>query len=216
MRCMKISTALLAVPLCLGALACENPTDTEQPEALTNPPAPSFAHLSEVTLANGCEASPGVTLRRGGKEVVGTELADWINCHDYDGPGSKGVTIRAGDGNDLVVGSQRDDKLFGGKGCDRVEGNDGDDLVDGGPGDDSPDAQGGCNDIPDYAAIGGAAIHIDGGLVGQDGDDEMKGGMGIDFMDGGAGTNTCEGGKGDDSGGFVNCDVCGDPDGDCP
>ena len=54
MRCTKIPTALLAVPLCLGALACENPTETEQLEDLTNPPAPSFSFDVPGDLGNGC------------------------------------------------------------------------------------------------------------------------------------------------------------------
>ncbi len=40
MRCLKISAALLAVPVCVLALACESDTATE--ESLVAPPGPRF------------------------------------------------------------------------------------------------------------------------------------------------------------------------------
>jgi len=43
----------------------------------------------------------------------------------------------------------------------------------------------------------------------------VKGGPGNDRLDGGGDTDMCEGGPGVD-GPFVDCEECGDPDGDCP
>ena len=207
MRGLKISTALLAVPLCLGALACENPIDTEQPDALSNPPAPSFSfHTGPVPLGNGCldVLDSGVTTRKGGKEVVGTDFYDYIDCRLYNLPGSKGVTVKAGKGNDWVIGSPRDDDLSGGMDCDRVVGLNGNDVVDGGPGNDSGLGLGGC-----FVTVG-----VLGGLFGGNGADLVKGGTGNDFISGSPGPDVCEGGKGSDS--FNLCDECSDPDGDCP
>ena len=192
---MKSRLALLAVPFL--ALAC---SDAEQPEALTNPPAPLF----QIALGNGCfdVLETGVTTRRGGREVIGTDGNDEIDCNLYDLPGSKGVIVKAGDGSDLIIGSIFDDQLFGGKGCDRVEGNLGNDVVDAGP----------DNDNGDCTFDAGATI---GGAYGQEGDDLVKGGKGDDFLDGSGGTNVCEGGKGDDEIVLANCAVCSDPDSDC-
>ena len=205
MRYMKISTALLAVPLCLVALACENATDTGQPEALTNPSGPSDAHDDQsddgfpFTLANGCLTTVGVTQSAGGRVVRGTAGDDAINCNDYNGV--RGVTVFAGDGNDLIVGSMRNDRLFGGRGCDRVEGGlGGNDLVVGGPGNDNN----GCV-VPDYAnADPSIPVHIPGGLFGGPGDDLVIGGPGDDDLNGGDGTDRCFGGPGTNT--FIQCD----------
>jgi len=76
---MKSRLALLAVPFL--ALAC---SDTGQPEALTNPPAPSF---TMSLLPNMCDVSAGVIQRKGGMEVVGTDGGDHIDCSGYVAPG---------------------------------------------------------------------------------------------------------------------------------
>ena len=129
-----------------------------------------------------------VTLRRGGREVVGTDGDDTIDCFGYNLPGSKGVIVKAGDGNDLIVGSERDDQLFGGKGCDEISADEGNDLVDGGQDNDSDFTCG-------------------GGLFGGPGDDHVKGGPGDDDLSGGTGNDDLEGGPGDDN-------LDGDPDND--
>ena len=195
---MKSRLALLAVPFL--ALAC---SDTG-PEALTNPPAPSFDHEAQsndgfpVELANGCLATEGVTQRRGGRMVVGTAGDDAINCNDYNGV--RGVVVFAGDGNDLIVGSMRNDLLFGGRGCDRVEGGlGGNDFVVGGPGNDNN----GCV-VPDYAnAEPSIPVHIPGGLFGGPGRDLVIGGPGDDDLNGGDGTDRCIGGPGANT--FIQC-----------
>ncbi len=179
---MKSRLALLAVPFL--ALAC---TDAEQREALTNPPGPSFSFDVLGDLGNGCidVNVTGVTTRRGGKLVVGTDGPDVIDCSLYSLPGSKGVIVKAGDGSDIIIGSPRADQLFGGKDCDQILAGAGNDLVDGGQGNDM------C-----------------GGLFGEAGDDLVKGGKGDDFLSGGPDTDVCEGGPGTDIFTVVPGDLC--------
>ena len=168
MRCMKISTALLAVPLCLGALACESDTATE--ESLVAPPGPSFKHEKN---GDACVVSAGVGQKLRGHTIVvtGTAGPDNIDCSAASLP----VQVSTGKGNDQITGSPFDDVLSGGPDCDVILAGNGNDLVDGGPGDDM------C-----------------GGLFGQAGDDHIKGGTGDDFLGGGIGDDECEGGKGTD------------------
>ena len=202
MRSMKISTALLAVPVCVLALACE--TDTATEESLVAPPGPSFGHLGAVTM---CIVSAGVVQKVKGHTiaVTGTSGIDHINCDDA----SLKVQVSAGKGSDNVLGSDFDDHISGGKGCDRVGGGDGNDVVDGGPGNDSEIGPGGC------LVSAGSGLGAGSGIVfGGSGDDLLKGGVGNDRLNGGDGGedagDVCEGGKGGDSYGL--CEVCGDPD----
>jgi hypothetical protein len=143
-----------------------------------------FTHApGGIDLLNGCfdVNSTGVTTRRGGKEVVGTDGPDVIDCEDYNLPGSKGVRVKGGDGNDIITGSDRADHLSGGKDCDLIHGGEGNDVVDGGQGDDS-------------------AAECSGGLFGDEGDDLVKGGKGDDDLNGGGQAgDVCEGGPGNDA-----------------
>lgn len=74
------------------------------------------------------------------------------------------VTVRAGDGNDRVLGGGASDKLVGGPGDDFVSGRSGDDWILGGPGQDH--------------------------LLGGQGNDQLHGGPGEDRLIGGPGQNT--------------------------
>jgi hypothetical protein len=73
------------------------------------------------------------------------------------------VTMRAGSGNDTLVGGSGADKLIGGPGADKLVGRDGSDLLSGGPGSDT--------------------------LIGGRGDDILRGGPGSDTLLGGPGHN---------------------------
>jgi Ca2+-binding RTX toxin-like protein len=73
------------------------------------------------------------------------------------------VTVRGGNGRDIVVGGSGDDKLIGGPGPDHLTGGPGDDVLVGGPGSDV--------------------------LVGGSGDDTLLSGPGFDFTRGGSGKN---------------------------
>lgn len=81
--------------------------------------------------------------------------------------------IRAGNGNDRVIGLGANDRLFGEAGIDQVFGGEGDDVMSGGEGDDI--------------------------LFGDSGADQLDGGLGVDQLDGGVGNDTLSGGSGNDS-----------------
>ena len=90
-----------------------------------------------------------------------------------------GETFDAGNGRDIVYGSQVGDYILGGLGKDNLYGQDGDDQLFGG------------NDI-DYLYGGSGADYLSGNserdfLYGEDGDDELIGGEGGDYLYGGAG-----------------------------
>jgi Ca2+-binding RTX toxin-like protein len=103
--------------------------------------------------------------------------------HLFPGP----VTLRGGDGNDNLTGSNFADLLFGGAGDDLVHGAQGDDSIDGGAGNDR--------------------------LRGADGNDSIAGGLGADIFNGSYGNDvfdahdgvadqTLNGGPGVDSAAF--------------
>lgn len=79
---------------------------------------------------------------------------------------------QGGSGDQVIVGTEDDDRLSGGSGDDVVCGRGGDDILTGGSGHDA--------------------------LYGEEGADRLAGGAGDDFLDGGTGTDTLTGGSGDD------------------
>lgn len=85
---------------------------------------------------------------------------------------ARGLTIVAGNGDDLVLGGVGNDTLDGGNGADRIEGGNGKDMLIGGRGDD--------------VLLGGNAA------------DELFGGQGSDWLDGGNGNDELSGNQGDD------------------
>ena len=111
------------------------------------------------------------------------------------------VTVKGGDGDDVIVGGAGPNTLEGGAGNDRLVGGDANDTLIGGDGDD--------------VLIGGKGVDtLDGGegndqLRGDDGNDTLTGGDGDDDLDGGKGQDTLTGGAGNDhlSGGPENDDA---------
>jgi len=87
--------------------------------------------------------------------------------------GTKNAFVLAGDGNDIVKGSNNGDFLGGGNGNDAITGGTGDDYITGDAGADT--------------LIGGAGQDI---LYGRDGNDNLNGGIGDDILCGGAGDDT--------------------------
>jgi Ca2+-binding RTX toxin-like protein len=98
------------------------------------------------------------------------------------------LAMNGGDGGDIVIGGNGDDRLSGGDGNDLVRGSRGDDTMRGGEGADT--------------LFGGRG---DDGLRGGQGDDTLSGSIGNDELGGGTGTDTCSGGRGADS--FVGCET---------
>lgn len=85
--------------------------------------------------------------------------------------------VRGGQGDDYVIGSKADDRIWGGPGDDVIGGSDGADLVDGGPGNDAL-----------YGQIGQDVVR------GGEGDDELHGLLGPDLINGGEGADFLAGG----------------------
>ncbi|GAA6187460.1 Hint domain-containing protein [Litorivita sp. NS0012-18] len=85
---------------------------------------------------------------------------------------STGITVEAGNGDDVITGGSGNDSVLGGDGADSLTGNDGGDTLSGGAGSDT----------------------LDGGT----GDDSLTGGAGADTLIGGAGSDTLSGGGGGD------------------
>ncbi|CAE7822018.1 frpC [Symbiodinium microadriaticum] len=90
------------------------------------------------------------------------------------------------DGDDVIIGTDKNDKIDGKGGNDEIQGLAGNDKLDGSDGNDS--------------------------LVGGDGNDDLDGGKGNDLLEGGAGNDKLEGKRGDDElvGGSGNDKLKGD------
>lgn len=100
------------------------------------------------------------------------------------------MTVRAGAGNDFVVTSANDDRIFGDEGKDRLLGGDGEDALYGGS--DNDWLRGGEGDDVLSGGIG------DDRLAGGYGNDTLLGGEGNDIVLGGAGDDLLIAGKGRD------------------
>ena len=102
-----------------------------------------------------------------------------------------GSIIRAGKGEDLLIGSTGADQLFGDGGNDTLLGAEGDDRLFGGGGNDREIRGGEGND----RLSGGSGCDV---LYGERGDDRLLGGNGGDDLYGGLGDDRLVGGRGDD------------------
>lgn len=108
--------------------------------------------------------------------------------------------VRAGNGDDRIIGSSANDVINGNQGNDSLSGEGGDDYLIGGKGNDSLDGGSG-NDIlsggqGNDTLIGGAGDDL---LRGGKGDDLLIGGDGNDVLIGDAGNDTLTGGAGADT-----------------
>lgn len=111
------------------------------------------------------------------------------------GPYSSAVTINAGGGDDIVLGSPYDDVLNGDDGNDSIKGGQGNDTLAGGEGNDLLFGEG-QNDV----LIG---HNGDDTLIGGNNNDSLYGGAGDDLLMGDqpseAGSDWLSGGQGDDT-----------------
>ncbi|MEM8794744.1 MAG: LamG-like jellyroll fold domain-containing protein, partial [Pseudomonadota bacterium] len=99
-----------------------------------------------------------------GNTLFGTDDDNRIDLTDLNQIGGDDVVIDAGDGNDEVSGTIRNDTLIGGEGADTLFGGGGNDTLDGGSGTDE--------------------------VFGGSGNDVIDGGTGADQIDGGSGADT--------------------------
>lgn len=121
------------------------------------------------------------------------------------------LTIRAGDGNDVVdVAADVEVNIIvdGGNGDDTIRTGAGNDRIDAGLGNDTIESRGGRDDVfgntgNDRISAGAGDDVVHGGdgddrLYGQNGADFIEGGKGADVIYGGAGNDILSGGLGDD------------------
>lgn len=112
-----------------------------------------------------------------------------------DGVTSTSLVVNAGEGNDIVSGSELNDEIFGEAGNDIIQAGAGDDFVSGGTGDD--------------VLVGAAGDDVLEGnedndlLTGDAGNDTLLGGSGDDFLEGGSGSDVVDGGEGNDRAVFI-------------
>lgn len=138
--------------------------------------------------------------------VVGAELP--ASEPDDEDLGPIGGSQHGGDGNDTIIGTDRDDDLsggggddliYGGNGNDHLAGNEGDDELHGDNGDDELDGGAGNDNLyggnGNDLAYGGEG---NDGVFGGAGTDELYGGAGNDRVDGGTGVDEMYGGTGRD------------------
>ena len=130
-----------------------------------------------------------------GYEIVRIEGTDGNDIIEVIVDGPSITYVAAGEGDDLVVGSDDADILVGGGGDDTIIGNDGNDWLHGGSGEDNIDGGRGEDlivgaDHDDYL-VGGEDTDT---IYGNGGDDYLNPGMGlIDYLYGGEGNDTLEG-----------------------
>lgn len=113
----------------------------------------------------------------------------------------EGITIRAGAGNDTIIGGAGADKIDGGAGNDNIRSRGGDDVINAGGGNDVVYAGAG-NDVI-RGGSGRDVIHAGAGndtVFGGAGNDTIKAGAGNDTVHGGAGNDRIYLGAGNDTG----------------
>ena len=98
--------------------------------------------------------------------------------------------VRAGRGDDVLIGQDGSQKLIGGRGADEIWGRAGADHLEGGRGNDSIHGEDGNDTV--FGGYGEDTI------TGGEGDDDLSGGRNDDSIEGGAGSDKIVGGRGND------------------
>jgi Ca2+-binding RTX toxin-like protein len=133
-----------------------------------------------VTLPTTLATNLGLTVTVNAGD--GDNLVSGSNLADTIVTGTGIDTIFANDGDDVVQAGEGNDLIYGGAGNDTLSGNAGNDRVWGGNGDDRLGGNGGADK-----------------LYGEAGNDRLYGDAGNDYTEGGAHTNRIWGGEGDDT-----------------
>jgi Ca2+-binding RTX toxin-like protein len=133
---------------------------------------------------NGVDPSSGVAA---GSSITSVAIAggagnDSINIKALNCVGNAARNVLGGDGDDVIIGSNRADVLNGGLGNDNISGGNGKDQLFG-------------DDGNDILSGGNGNDALDGGA----GDDSLLGGNGKDSLIGGLGSDSLKGGNGNDS-----------------
>ncbi len=182
MRVLGIPAALLLPLALLVAVGCESESETA--DSLV---APRVVFL--IDLGDGCRDVNSTGVMRHGRNIVGTDGPDLIDCRDN----TTGVRIDGQSGFDSIFGGSGNDVLNGGPDSDLIRGNAGNDVIDGGSGDDQLAVFGGLEGgAGDDVILGGPGVDF---ISGGPGDDLLLGLAGADTLHGGEGTDTCNAGQ---------------------
>jgi Ca2+-binding RTX toxin-like protein len=214
---VAVGTELTVFVDSINAITVQRNSATDNIEILENgTPSPSVPLLNAETLT--------------GLHFLGGDQDNSINLTGLTTtafPMLTTITVDAGDGEDLITGSDAfAESLAGGDGHDTIIGNSGNDTLDGGDGDDSLLGLAG-----DDSLVGGNGADTLEGEAGDDtlsggdgndsilaaaGDDSVNGGQGADVIDGSTGDDSISGGEGNDtiSGDVGNDTIFGGADND--
>ena len=187
-------------------------------EAAQKPPEASVSRDGDRVIidAGGGDDQIGVT-----QDATNGSVTVTVNGerHTFTGNDANNITIKAGDGNDVIEvgegvtvnlrleGDAGNDEITGGAGNDIVEGGAGDDRLRGGGGRDYMNGSFGDDRV--YGGDGNDVMYGGDGqdlLLGQDGNDYLEGSRGNDQVYGNSGDDIVSGGVDDDyvSGGDGN------------
>lgn len=159
----------------------------------------------DVTLATGTpQGTVNELVVRRGEQVIFTayDLGDdsGISAEQLvSNIDDEGIIDTLLQGDDIIYGSQSNDRLLGLSGNDTIEGQGGNDKIDGGTGEDILNGGTGNDQLlggdGDDELSGGQGNDI---LIGGEGDDELLGGAGNDLLRGDGGDDALDGGAGND------------------
>jgi len=166
----------------LTAILVINGTNKSDTIRLVMQPAAAPATPTTLSVELNGAATPFDVATFAKIQVFGGNGHDTIRVDEVNGPIGKPVTMRGGNGKDLLVGASEVDVLYGGNGNDNLQGGAGMDSLYGQNGNDKLDG-------------GADADLLDGGrgndvLSGDGGGDTLIGGPQQDRIRGGAGTDT--------------------------
>jgi Ca2+-binding RTX toxin-like protein len=126
-------------------------------------------HASQLYFSEQADVTGGAMLK-GNTSLVGSQFADSLDLSNSNAM----FTLRAGDGDDAIIGSVKGSTLFGEDGNDTITGGSGNDTIDGGNGNDVIDGGDGKDTVT--ALSGYDTVH------GGDGDDIVIGGGNDDII----------------------------------
>ncbi len=201
---VAVGTELTVFVDSINAITVQRNSATDNIEILENgTPSPSVPLLDAGTLT--------------GLHFLGGDQDNVINLTALTTtafPMLTSITVDAGDGDDLITGSDAfAESLAGGDGHDTIIGNSGNDTLDGGDGNDSLLGLAGDDSL--LGGDGADTLEGDVGndtLIGGDGNDSILAAAGDDTVNGGQGADVIDGSTGDDSisGGEGNDTITGD------
>ncbi|MEM6940019.1 MAG: Hint domain-containing protein [Pseudomonadota bacterium] len=175
--------------------ASDQDFDTIDLSAITSGPVTvTYTGAEAGTITDGTDTITFSEIER----IITTDQADIVDASGQ--PGTTGIDVETGGGDDTVTGSNNADRVDAGDGNDSVTGGSGWDTLTGGAGNDTMTGDGGS----DRLEGGTGDDSLDGGgngdrLIGGEGNDTLAGGAGFDTLEGGADDDSLDGGSASDS-----------------